>query len=86
MFSIALSVFLAISAVVGGPVNTTVPLRRACGTSITEAQIAAAEAHFAQHKIEPSSFAAAASIPVFFHVVSKDSTVAGGNVPYEHSF
>jgi hypothetical protein len=81
MFSIALSVFLAISSVIGGPVNSTVPLQRNCGTSITDAQLAAAEAHFAQHKIEPASFAPLASIPIYYHVISKDTTLAGGNVP-----
>ena len=58
---------------------------RACGTHPTEAQIQTYEAHFAAHKVEASAFnvaaAAAVSIPVYFHVVSKDSTTSGGNVP-----
>jgi hypothetical protein len=82
MFSIAFSFILAISSVIAGPVNTTLPLGRACGTSFTPAQIAEAEAHFAQNKVEPgSSFLAKAPISIYYHVISKDDTPAGGNVP-----
>lgn len=39
------------------------------------------EAHFAENRVSLKENAAAAAIPIWFHVVSKDSTVAGGNVP-----
>jgi hypothetical protein len=79
--SIAISLLLGVSAVLGGPVNSTVPLRRTCGTTITDEQLIAAEAHFAQHKVTPSAQIAAAPISIYFHVVSQDSTLAGGNIP-----
>jgi hypothetical protein len=41
-----------------------------------------AEAHFAANKVESSSLAPlAATLNIYFHVVSRDNTVAGGNVP-----
>ncbi|KAF5387934.1 hypothetical protein D9615_000124 [Tricholomella constricta] len=44
-------------------------------------RIVAAEKHFQANKVTPSSFAvAAATIKVYFHVISKDTTAAGGNV------
>ncbi|KAI0093402.1 Metalloprotease [Irpex rosettiformis] len=61
---------------------------RGCATHPTAEQVSAYEAHFAEHKVEKSAFlksnltaAASATIPVYFHVVSMDSTISGGNVP-----
>ncbi|KAF8897231.1 hypothetical protein BD779DRAFT_1607930 [Infundibulicybe gibba] len=77
---IPLAILVGASAVFGTPLNTTIP--RACGTFISDEQLIAAEAHFHANKVEPSSdFAAAATISIVFHVISKDTTVAGGNVP-----
>ncbi|KAF8310450.1 Metalloprotease [Clavulina sp. PMI_390] len=59
--------------------NAIVP--RLCGTEISEEKLVAAEAHFAQHKVLPQPAAAAAAVSVYFHVISKDSTAAGGNIP-----
>lgn len=51
---------------------------RACGTTITAEQIVAAEAHFAQHKVQPAAVAAvspnAGTISVYFHVVYKSTS------------
>lgn len=59
---------------------------RACATHPTDEQVLAYEAHFAAHKVEKSvphtDAAAAATVSVYFHVISEDSTAAGGNVPY----
>ena len=57
---------------------------RKCGTSISEERLLAAEKHFSDNAVSKEFFtdaAAAATVPVYFHVISKDSTVAGGNVP-----
>jgi len=39
------------------------------------------EADFKAKKVTPGEFSAQATLNVFFHVISKDSTLAGGNVP-----
>ncbi|KDR83438.1 hypothetical protein GALMADRAFT_219264 [Galerina marginata CBS 339.88] len=74
--------FLAVSAVIATPLNSTFT-QRVCGTTISDEKLVAAETHFQLHKVTPSTFAAAAAttINVHFHVISKDSTLAGGNVP-----
>ncbi|KAJ6570048.1 metalloprotease [Mycena vulgaris] len=61
--------------------NTTI-VPRACGTFISDNDLIAAEAHFAANKVTSSSLVPlVATLKIFFHVISKDSTVAGGNVP-----
>ncbi|KAF9569388.1 metalloprotease [Agrocybe pediades] len=83
MFSSTLfSVLLGVSAVLATPFNATAT-RRTCGTTISDEKLALAEAHFQAHKVTPSSFAAAsaATINVYFHVIQKDTTLAGGNIP-----
>lgn len=58
---------------------------RACASHPSDEKVVAYEAHFAAHKIEKDAASltplASSTIPVYFHVVSKDSTTAGGNVP-----
>ncbi|KAG5644583.1 hypothetical protein DXG03_008157 [Asterophora parasitica] len=39
------------------------------------------EKHFAANKVEVGEFSTQAVLNVYFHVVSKDSTLAGGNIP-----
>lgn len=76
-----ISLILGVSAVIATPLNTTV-VQRTCGTTISDERLAAAEAHFQANKVVPNSFAALkATINVHFHVISKDSTLAGGNIP-----
>lgn len=54
-----------------------------CGTEISDEEVAKAEAHFQANKVPPPEVSVeAATIQVYFHVVSKDTTLAGGNVPY----
>lgn len=52
------------------PANVTI-VPRNCGTSITQEQLVAAEAHFAVHKVEPKAKAAAATINIYYHVINK---------------
>ncbi len=58
---------------------------RSCGTTISDEKLAVNEAHFlANYVPRPASLtnaAAAATVSVYFHVISKDSTAAGGNIP-----
>lgn len=61
-------------------------VRRVCGSSISEEKKVAAEAHFHANFVPPppTALVAAATptVSVYFHVISKDSTTAGGNIPY----
>jgi hypothetical protein len=74
--SITVAFLLATSFVVGQP--AVIP--RQCGTSITPQEVAVAEKHFSDNKV-PLRTDAATTISVYFHVVAKDKTLAGGNVP-----
>ncbi|KAJ7142851.1 metalloprotease [Mycena epipterygia] len=79
----AVPVILAlVSSVFALPTLNTTIVPRACGTYISDDALIAAEAHFAANKVVSSSLVPlAATLKIYFHVVSKDSTVAGGNVP-----
>jgi hypothetical protein len=56
---------------------------RKCGTFISDQAIIAAEKHFTENGVTVNA-ASSVTIPVHFHVVSKDNTLAGGNIPYVH--
>lgn len=59
-------------------------MSRLCGTHAPAEQVAAAESHFAEHRVavDTSSLTAAdVNLNVYWHVVSKDTTEDGGNVP-----
>ncbi|TFK43247.1 metalloprotease [Crucibulum laeve] len=74
--TLALTLLLASSVVLG---DTG---RGICGTFITDTEVVTAEKHFQKHKVAPSAFAiAAATIKVYFHVVSSGTTLATGYVP-----
>ncbi|KAJ7496398.1 metalloprotease [Mycena latifolia] len=66
-------------AVVAKP--TMVKRSRTCGTHMSNVTISAAEQHFATNMLLPTEKIANSAVNVYFHVVSQDSTVAGGNVP-----
>ncbi|RDB23274.1 hypothetical protein Hypma_009657 [Hypsizygus marmoreus] len=75
MFPSVVTAFLLASSLLAGAVA-----RKAIVAS-SSAQIASAEKHFKENKVTPSGFSvAAATIKVYFHVVSKDTTAAGGYV------
>ncbi|KAI0676996.1 Metalloprotease [Trametes maxima] len=81
-----LALFLsAATAVLGSPFTNVTITGRNCGTTITEEKIRANEAHFHANLVPPSPAkalaAAAPTVSVYFHVISKDNTLAGGNVP-----
>ncbi|KAL0951866.1 hypothetical protein HGRIS_008526 [Hohenbuehelia grisea] len=72
-------VFGAVSALAG-------PVQRKCGTQISDARRFAAEKHFVMNKV-PSGLSplgeqetGPATLKVYWHVVSKDDTVSGGNL------
>ncbi|KAI0722192.1 metalloprotease [Cerioporus squamosus] len=86
--SAALALLLSASAVLGTPAFTNQTAKyttRSCGTTISDEKLATNEAHFlANYVPRPASLtnaAAAATVSVYFHVISKDSTTAGGNIP-----
>ncbi|KAI0722191.1 metalloprotease [Cerioporus squamosus] len=55
---------------------------RTCGTTISPEKLLAHEAHFQANKVAKTEAAAAtATVNVFWHVISQDSTLAGGNIP-----
>lgn len=57
---------------------------RGCATHVTREQALAAEAHFAKHRIARDDVAprGTVNVPVVFHVIQKDDSLEGGNVPY----
>ncbi|KAI0068958.1 zincin [Artomyces pyxidatus] len=80
----AIAFLLGSSAALAGPLlhaNSSI-IPRKCGTSISDERLVAAEEHFAIHKVASlsSKQAQTATVNVYFHVVSKDSTLAGGNL------
>ncbi|KXN87946.1 Extracellular metalloprotease 1 [Leucoagaricus sp. SymC.cos] len=78
MFKSAFFFVLAATSVFGTSIIST---RRTCGTVITPEQKTAAEALFKEKKVDGNFTIQAATILVQFHVISKDSTLSGGNVP-----
>jgi hypothetical protein len=81
LVAVVFSLLLSASSVIASPFGNST-LIRGCGTVISaEAQIAA-EQHFQAHKVIPDpSRQLAATINVYWHVISKDGTLAGGNIP-----
>ncbi|KAH9007107.1 metalloprotease [Lactarius hatsudake] len=79
---IGASVAIASPVAISGAANSTVTPRR-CGTTISPEKLIAAEKHFEANKPAPGlvASAAAATIPVYMHVISEDTTAAGGNLP-----
>ncbi|KAF5359435.1 hypothetical protein D9756_003472 [Leucocoprinus leucothites] len=78
IFKSAFFVSLLVTAFATPP-NLT---RRTCGNELTATQVAEIEADFAAKKVEaPEVGIFAATIPVYFHVIQKDTSLAGGNVP-----
>ncbi|KAJ3567407.1 hypothetical protein NP233_g6389 [Leucocoprinus birnbaumii] len=78
MFKSAFFVSL-LATTLANPFNLT---RRTCGSELTTEQIAAFEADFTAKKVEAPEFSIfAATIPVYFHVIQKDSTLSGGKRP-----
>ncbi|KAH9179995.1 metalloprotease [Lactarius sanguifluus] len=79
----ALLAFIGASVAIASPVavNSTVTPRR-CGTTISPEKLIAAEKHFQANKPAPGLVASAAlaTIPVYMHVISQDTTAAGGNL------
>ncbi|EUC66577.1 extracellular metalloprotease [Rhizoctonia solani AG-3 Rhs1AP] len=62
------------------PTNAT-SVGRTCGSVLSVAEIASAEEYFNAHKPESDMSAFAATLDVYWHVISKDSTLNGGNIP-----
>ncbi|KAG6831891.1 hypothetical protein H0H92_007008 [Tricholoma furcatifolium] len=57
--------------------------RRVCGSHPSGEQVATMEKHFLENRIEvyAKNNSAPATLQVHFHVISQDSTEAGGNIP-----
>lgn len=80
MFASAALAILAVAPfVLGGPINSTVP--RGCGTTISDERLLANEAHFAANRVTRAKSAAAATVSIYFHVISSGDSVDQGNVP-----
>ncbi|KAI9465358.1 Metalloprotease [Lactarius psammicola] len=75
--------FIGASVALASPVavNSTVTPRR-CGTTISPEKIIAAEKHFEANKPTKAlvDSATAATVSVYMHVISEDTTAAGGNL------
>ncbi|KAG9103888.1 hypothetical protein FRC06_007285 [Ceratobasidium sp. 370] len=74
---------VAAAAVAVALPNNTTTIPRACGTYLSDSAIAAAEAHFAAHKVSLKADAStyAAVIPVYWHVIQAGTTLTEGNIP-----
>ncbi|KAL0949862.1 hypothetical protein HGRIS_009895 [Hohenbuehelia grisea] len=70
------------SFVLGTPLNTTIN-PRACGTFISEERLISAEQHFRANKVQiaPGERPLAATVDIYFHVISSGSAVSQGNIP-----
>ncbi|KAH9482439.1 Extracellular metalloprotease [Psilocybe cubensis] len=83
MFSFPLiTALLSATSAFATPLNSTIA-QRVCGTVISDAKLAKAEAHFNANKVTVPSFASAstATINVHFHVIQQNNTLLGGNIP-----
>jgi hypothetical protein len=70
-------------AIVSGSFLGVASHRRQCGNEVSAEVVAQQEAHLNAQLNSPSIQATNSPvIPVYFHVVKKNDTLAGGNVPY----
>ncbi|GLB42589.1 putative pregnancy-associated plasma protein-A [Lyophyllum shimeji] len=76
--SLAFTLLLGATAALASPHNVT---RRVCGTVTSDADVLRMEQDFQAKKVAVSDVKTPVTIPVLFHVVSKDSTAIGGNIP-----
>ncbi|TEB19115.1 metalloprotease [Coprinellus micaceus] len=80
LFPTTFTLFLSSALVWAAPSPTV----RDCGNTLTGAELRQAKASFAAHKAalsEAQLKAAAGPIQVFWHVIGKDTTIPGGNIP-----
>jgi len=81
----ALVAFIGASVALASPiaVNSTVT-PRLCGTTISPEKIIAAEKHFQANKPTKGLMEniAASTVSVYMHVISEDTTAAGGNLAF----
>ncbi|KAJ7584588.1 metalloprotease [Mycena floridula] len=82
LFILPATLLLAVSSVFAARNSTTGPARK-CGTFISDEDLIAAEAHFTANRVDNSAALVplVATLKIYFHVVSKDSTLSGGNIP-----
>jgi len=78
MFKSVALVVLSISSVLANPLGRT---QRTCGTNITAEKRVQVEKHFKANAITPGDVSAQSVLNVYWHVISEDSTLAGGNIP-----
>ena len=77
-FVIATAMSSMVSAL---PANAT-GTHRMCGSALSGVEMASAEEYFTAHKPRIDLCAAfSTTINVFWHVISADSTLEGGNIP-----
>ncbi|GAB1525921.1 extracellular metalloprotease [Rhizoctonia solani] len=82
LFTAFSALALAITSAIAAP--TASNFTSVCGSTPSDDAIAAAEAHFAAHKVQLKTDAKAkfaATIPVYWHVIQAGSTLAQGNIP-----
>ncbi|CUA69351.1 Extracellular metalloprotease 1 [Rhizoctonia solani] len=77
--------YFVVAAIMAGmvsalPTNST-GTRRSCGSVLSGAKMAAAEEHFNAHKPHIDLSGHSKCISVYWHVISADNTLEGGNIP-----
>ncbi|KAJ7232728.1 Metalloprotease [Mycena rebaudengoi] len=85
LFAVPVILALASSVFASPPAANSTRLVRTCGTVISDEDLIAAEARFAALRVKPvpslDSEPLEATLNIFYHVVSEDETLDGGNVP-----
>ncbi|KAF8076085.1 metalloprotease [Lyophyllum atratum] len=76
--SFALTLLLGATSALASPFNHT---RRACGTVTSDADFATMEKDFAAKKVPVGDVSTESTLRIYWHVVSKDTTLSGGNIP-----
>jgi len=76
--SFALTLLLGATSAFASPSTRT---RRVCGTVTSDAEFASMEADFKLKQVTPGNFSTQAVLNVYWHVVSQDTTLSGGNIP-----
>ncbi|CAE6438620.1 unnamed protein product [Rhizoctonia solani] len=76
-FVVAAAMVSMVSAL---PANVT-SVQRTCGSVLSVAEMAAAEDYFNSHKPQSDMSAFAANLKVYWHVISTNNTLKGGNIP-----
>ena len=83
MNNLALFALTILATTVSALPPSEIVVPRVCGSYLSNDAFAAAEAHFAAHKVSPKTNAEAfaAAVPVYWHVIQSGTSLTQGNIP-----